>query len=62
LPATVELLLGGRDAAAVAAQLKSFHGVLVDELAAAESELARISETAAAERRGKVDPGQEFIE
>lgn len=42
LPAAVELWLGGRDAKAVADRVKSFRGLVVDELARAESELARL--------------------
>jgi DNA-binding transcriptional MerR regulator/methylmalonyl-CoA mutase cobalamin-binding subunit len=42
LPGNVELWLGGRDANAVAACLKSFRGVVVDTLSTAESDLTRL--------------------
>lgn len=42
LPATVELWLGGPEAANVAARLKSFRGAVVDTLPKVELELARV--------------------
>ena len=42
LPITVELWLGGPEAATVAARLKSFRGAVVDTLPKVESELARV--------------------
>lgn len=43
LPAGVELWLGGRDAAAVAAEVAPSRGLVIDRLSTVEEELARVS-------------------
>jgi methylmalonyl-CoA mutase cobalamin-binding subunit/DNA-binding transcriptional MerR regulator len=42
LPADIELWLGGADARAAAARVKACRGLVVDDLAAAQSEVARV--------------------
>ena len=59
LPDGVELWLGGREAAAVAAQIKPFRGLVVDDLVRAESELARIAATGRYNVNRRIDASSE---